>query len=184
MSNAEFFLDVLNKLYPERMGGCVDARDENQLLIYEGDGSRSYIRPVSDLELKSLSGFLIKNANNLRIYLLALDACFFRSDELQRCDSLAFDDSCLCFVELKIDVGSRNSARQLRKARSQLGASIQFFKDHVLGKLPSLANYQLEAYVVMYDKVYPRARAARNSVFVQFLEEYGVELFEKNTKEF
>ncbi len=184
MSNAETFVNVVCELYPARAEHCIDALDDSRLLVYEGDDARSYIKPLLDQEPGPFLGFLVKNDNNLRICLLALDGCFFRSDDSQRCDCLVFDDNYLCFVELKIEVGRRQSTRKLRDARDQLGASIQFFRENLLCDPSTSVDYKLEAYAIMQDNVYPRNSASRNIVFVQFLEKYGVELFETNTKTF
>jgi len=116
---------------------------------------------------------------------LALDACFFQSDDPKRCDCILFDDRYLCFVELKLNVNvRRQAADKLNDARRQLGSSIQFFKIKILPHLSSAVAYKLEAYAVMQDNIYPSNRASRNTVFVRFLEEHGVALFEKNTKSF
>lgn len=43
---------------------------------------------------------------------------------------------------------------------------------------------QVVVYVVMRADIYPRKRASRDIVFVKFLEDFGVELYEQNSKSF
>ncbi|MEZ4705817.1 MAG: hypothetical protein R3A44_01345 [Caldilineaceae bacterium] len=185
MNNAERLVAMLNALYPIQSAGCLEARAESRLLAYEGDDLRSYLKKVREPEDAPFVGFLIKNDKQHQIFLLALDACFFHSDGPKRCDCLIFDDNYLCFVELKLNVTvRRQSTAKLNDARQQLGESIRFFKTNVLPNVVTDIPHKLEAYAVMQDAVYPRNRAARQTVFVRFLEQYGVRLFEASIKEF
>lgn len=185
MSNAEALVNLLRELYPARPAHCVDSQHDSHLLVYEGDDFRSYLIPRSGDPSTPVLGLLVENPMQQPIYLLALDTCFFDSSDPKRCDCLLFDNHYLCFVELKLNVNvRRQAADKLNDARSQLGSSIQFFKINVLPNLSSAVAYKLEAYAVMQDNIYPSNRASRNTVFVRFLEEHGVELFEKNTKSF
>ena len=153
------------------------------MLVYEGADSRSYIRPLLQDESDPFLGFLVKNDNNQRIYLLALDACFFRSDDPKRCDCLIFDNHCISFVELKINV-RRQGTQKLKDAVGQLDTSILFFKTNVWPVVQNLADYRLEAYVAMKDTVYPRNSASWGTSVVRFGERHRVELFRANTKSF
>ncbi|MEM7539442.1 MAG: hypothetical protein AAF639_45215 [Chloroflexota bacterium] len=185
MTNSEVLIDILHELYPDRTKNCIDMENDQQLIVYEGDDSRSYLRAISEDESDSIIGFKITNNKCKSIHLLAVDACFFHSsDEKKRCDCLIFDNYTLCFVELKTNARRHRATKRLKGVRNQIAASIQFFKTHILSDSRVVDKYELEAYVVMKDNVYPRSRPSHQATLLDFLEQYGVELFEQNTKSF
>jgi hypothetical protein len=91
------------------------------------------------------------------------------------CDFVFFDDCDFCFVELKLNASStvERAVRGNRKdAVRQLSGTIDYF-DEKLSK--SYLGHQLEAYVCT-PSIYPRNDSSWNSIRVEFLEKYGMEL--------
>jgi len=183
MSRDTLLITSLDELFADRsIKNCLDSNNAVQLVVYEGKNGKASIKTLEDET--SIVGLSVQNSAKKKIYLFALDHCFFKDHEDARCDCIVFDDHCLCFVELKLNVRPRRAAQELRSARRQLGVTIQFFKAALLPRSKNFFNFTLEAYVVMETMVYPRKRASRDAVFVKFLEDFGVELYEQNWKSF
>lgn len=97
------------------------------------------------------------------------------------CDFIFFDASYFCFVELKLNATSMKQVQieeNRCKAIGQLGNTINYF-DEKLDK--NYLGLDLEAYVCT-PEFYPRDDAAWKSLAIEFLEKYGIELFERNYK--
>ncbi|MEA5514556.1 hypothetical protein [Nodularia sp. UHCC 0506] len=97
------------------------------------------------------------------------------------CDFIFFDENDFCFVEFKLNAIS-SAERAIRKRRkeaiSQLKNTINLFDDKLA---KSYAGLNLEAYVCT-PEFYPRLDASWRELAQDFLEEYGVPLFETNDK--
>jgi len=189
MSKDHLLQQAIANQFPDRpWQQCLSPpyRDERLMVIDkpQADGQKKSIiapHPVTETE----PAFQISNPTKKPIHLLAIDGCFFTSNDPKRCDCLVYDDQCLCFVELKLDATShRRATSNLKKARKQLGATISFFKSAFNLVTQNFWGFDLEAYAVMNTQFYPRQSASRTHIFVGFLEEYGVKLYEKNTKTF
>lgn len=185
-------VDSLQQAFEEKFSDrkwqeCFSSPHQDERLVViekQVDGRNiSVIMPQSNTP--PWPAFRIVNPAGKSIYLFATDGCFFASDDPKRCDCLVCDDQCLCFVELKLDVTSpRQATSRLKDARNQLGATITFFKDAFSSITQNFWGFNLEAYIVMQTRLYPRQSASRVQIFVSFLEEYGVKLYEKDTKTF
>lgn len=97
------------------------------------------------------------------------------------CDFVFFDASDFCFVEFKLNATSDNE-RAVRKNREkaigQLANTINYFD----GKLDrNYVGLTLEAYVCT-PEFYPRDDASWKTFAIEFLENYGIPLFESNHK--
>lgn len=184
MSRDQNLVASLQALFPDRLArNCLDSNDAAHLVVYEGTDGRACFEALE--QTNSVVGFLLKNPDRKQIYLLAVDHCFFEDHEEPRCDCVLFDNQHFCFVELKLNVVKRRRVTQtLKEARKQLGATIRFFKTAIQPKSEDFFDFTLEAYVVMQTAVYPRKRASRDVVFIKFLEEFGVVLYEQNSKSF
>jgi hypothetical protein len=161
-------------------------QSERQFIILEAevaDGQRRAI--VKEHEGENEQAFHIFNPEEQEIYLFAIDGCFFTDEDHERCDCLVYDNQCLCFVELKLDVTSpRQATSRLKKARSQLGETILSLKEALAPKTTNFWGFETEAYVVMKKRLYPRRSARLTRLQAVFLEKYGVRLYEENTKTF
>jgi hypothetical protein len=95
------------------------------------------------------------------------------------CDFIVFDINDFCFVELKLNATSERKIKKNRyDASKQLGNTINYF-DEKLQK--DYLGLDLEAYICT-PEFYPRDDAAWKSLAIEFLENYGIELFERNHK--
>ena len=162
---------------------CLDHDDSERFYILEDDASG---KSIIEEDLTPKDGFLIINPHQKTVYLLATDNCFLEhlnQYEGRQCDCVVFDDRCFCFVELKLNVFKpRQATKRLREAREQLGNVIEFFRETFDNASRDFLGFELEAYVVMRPTVYPKSRAGRMSVFVEFLDTYGVKLLERDFK--
>lgn len=185
MSRDELMVAQLREVFTTTpVDKCLDHDDGERFYILEDDTlSKSIIEEYLILN----DGFLIINPNKKTVYLLAVDNCFLEYlDEYEgkRCDCIVFDDHYFCFVELKLNVSEpRQVTKRLREARKQLGNVIEFFRETFDKASRDFFGFEMEAYVVMRQNVYPKSRASRVSVFVEFLDKYGVKLLEKDFKE-
>lgn len=163
------------------VGDCLCMENGEKFCIVEDKSSKSVIQYENIAD-----GFAIHNPETKEIFLLALDNCLLKSiKEGQRCDCALFDDQCFCFVELKLNVHKKSQATdKLREARAQLGNTIKYIRGVFISQNENFLGYDLEAYAVMRSHVYPKIAAQRNTIFVAFLEEYGVQFYEKNEKTF
>ncbi len=97
------------------------------------------------------------------------------------CDAILFDEIDFCFVEFKLNATSveeRAVRKNRKKAITQLSNTIDLF-DEKLNR-----NYEglnLEAYVCT-PLIYPRNDASWKTLSVEFLEKYGISIFETNQK--
>ena len=186
MNKDELMIAQLREVFAERpVDRCLAFDIRKEFYIYEDETSnRSFIFKKDGMPG---DGFLIINPKQKSIRHLSIDHCFFTdgdSYEGKRCDCVVFDDHNFCFIELKLNVKWRKATDQLREAREQIGAVIEFFKEAFDNASKGFLGFELEAFVVMRQHIYPRNRANRSSVFVEFLEKYGVTLFEQNCKKF
>ncbi|MCF8374548.1 MAG: hypothetical protein K9H64_23215 [Bacteroidales bacterium] len=128
--------------------------------------------------------FSIKNQNNEEIFFIPIDG----KDGLlgfgeSYCDATIFSKKYFCFLEFKFNATSitdRAIRKNRKKAISQLSNTIDYF-DIKLNR--NYSGLSLEAYVSTPPK-YPRKDTAWVNFEVEFLEEYGMPLFETNEKTF
>ncbi len=183
MSRADAMAAQLREVFdPEPVEACLSVETEERFWVSEEVPSR---RSVIEKRPPRRGGFAIVNPRRRRVYLLAVDNCFLEriaGYEGRRCDGVLFDERFFCFVELKLEV-SKRATRKLREAREQLGDVIEFFREAFEERGVGFLGLELEAYVVMRQNVYPRHRASRDKVLVEFMERYGVRLFEASEKE-
>ena len=138
------------------------------------------LETVSDTD----SLFHIINPNLKQIALFKVDKCFFGSKpDHKRCDCIVFDDVFFCFLELKYDSVSDLAITVLANrldAVNQLRATAKFFKaglnDNYLGR-------NLEAYVCT-PNFYPDKGTWLDEYVLEFIEDYGINIFETNDKTF
>lgn len=104
-------------------------------------------------------------------------------DGTSKCDFIIFDETTICFVEIKLNAISdadRAINKNRKKALDQIINTIYSF-DTKLGK--DYKGLKLEGYVCT-PKIYPRQNAAWENLAVEFLEEYGIPVYESNIKIF
>ncbi|BAZ83195.1 MAG: hypothetical protein ACKO9I_17030 [Sphaerospermopsis kisseleviana] len=95
------------------------------------------------------------------------------------CDFVFFDESYFCFVEFKLNATSLKKVNKNRvDAIRQLKNTIDLFDDKLER---NYAGLNLEAYVCT-PEFYPRLNASWQALAQDFLEDYGIPLFERNDK--
>jgi len=95
------------------------------------------------------------------------------------CDFIFFDNQDFCFVEFKVDTKSPKKVDHNRKkAVRQLGNTINLFDQKLEN---DYQQFNLEAYVCTPD-FYPKRNVTWEILANDFLEEYGINLFETREK--
>ncbi len=95
------------------------------------------------------------------------------------CDFVFFDGNDFCFVEFKLNATSLKKVDENRnKAIKQLSNTIDLFDDKLAKNYEGL---NLEAYVCT-PEFYPRFNSSWAGFAEEFLEKYGIPLFEINDK--
>lgn len=190
MKRDEFMITQLDEIFSHQaIENCLDVEDRELFHICDSlnDNEKTYIA-VGEIE----KSFKIINPNRKKIHHLPFDNCFVTylpeyNPKDGRCDCIIFDDRYFCFAELKLNVEStrkKTVTKKAEEARKQLGSTIEFFKQSFQNASKNFLEYELEAFVVMQRHIYPRHRARMDPIRIRFLEQYGVELFEKDEKEF
>jgi len=188
MKKDEAMVTQLTEVFSQQaIQACLES--ESQANFYICDSPHDDVNEKTFIAITgNEQGFKISNPNQKTIYHLPLDHCFcdhLATYQGQRCDCIIFDDTYFCFAELKLNVTShRKATDESAEAREQLGAVIEYFKNSFQAVTKDFLDYNLEAYIVMQRKIYPKQRARLDLIRGRFLERYGVELYEKNEKEF
>lgn len=180
MSKGKQLIERLCQVFPQReVTGCLaETRQEKFQVCEDGQTRRVVVVGLGQPQ----SGFRIHNPHEKVIYIFATDNCFFHSRDGKRCDCVIFDDTYLCFVELKVEVRTRRQATdKAADAREQLGATITFLKAAFAN---DFLGFRPEAYVVMREHVRPARRSQRNEAFTNFLQTYQVPLKELSNEEY
>jgi uncharacterized protein (UPF0179 family) len=95
------------------------------------------------------------------------------------CDFIFFDNQDFCFVEFKVDTKSPKKVDHNRKkAVRQLGNTINLFDQKLEN---DYQQFNLEAYVCTPD-FYPKRDVSWETLANDFLEKYGIDLFETREK--
>lgn len=125
---------------------------------------------------------LFKVINNKQTVFIPIDGkTGLLQDGNSKCDFIIFDENTVCFVEIKLNATSTKKVTKNRyKALDQIINTIYAF-DAKLNK--DYKGLKLEGYVCT-PKIYPRQNAEWESLAVEFLEEYGIPVFETNIKIF
>jgi len=168
-----------------KVNNCHSTDNRRNFLIAEDDAiDKSYIVPNTEINIDFDKCLVIDNPLSKEINHISIDGCFLvpqNGYHGEKCDLVVFDDSKFCFVELKANAESeKQTPRNLKKARNQLGATINYFDDNDL----DFTAHTLEAYIVLKNRLYPTDQASRKERRKKFFDEYEVDLFEKNEIEF
>lgn len=180
MKPSEALLEELKSI--DRVEDCHDTSSAEHFFIVEEQksGTSMIVEQVDEND----KFFSVINPNQEVIHFIPIDGKngMLRYDD-SYCDAIIFEDHFFSFLEFKLNATSlaELSIRKNRlKAVRQLVNTIQFF-DEKLGR-----NYQgltLEAIIATPD-IYPRADATWISIATDFLEEYGIPLYEDRKKEY
>jgi len=181
MKPSEVLLEELKNI--DRVEDCYETSSAERFFIVEEEksGTSVIVEQVDENDVF----FSVINPNKEAINFIPIDG----KDGILRydgsyCDVVIFEDHFFSFLEFKLNVTSsaERAIRQNRKkAAQQLVNTIEFF-DEKLAR-----NYQgltLEAIIATPDDIYPRRDTAWDSIAIEFLEEYGIPLYEDTKKEY
>jgi hypothetical protein len=151
---------------------------ERAPIFYLFDEGGPSEKPVKITYVQKGSQLTVNNSKSKEIQLVKLDKCLIDKD-MSKCDCLLFDPSQLFFIELKSsNAGSR--ARNRKKAREQLGKTIKLLRYHGI----DFGDYRCRA-IICFKSTEPRiVNSASNSARAEFLQQFDVELEEKNLIDF
>jgi len=157
----------------------MDNRD-NFLIAENATTKQTYIVSNTEKSIDIDNCLEIKNPLSQEINHMSIDGCFLTSQHGyngEKCDLVVFDNSKFCFVELKTNAESKKlRSKNLKKARNQLGATINYFDDNDL----DFTTHELEAYIILKNKLYPTDKASIKERRKKFFDEYEVDLLEKS----
>lgn len=124
--------------------------------------------------------FTVQNPTGRDIHFLAIDRGIISGREDQeRCDCAVFDQKTFCFIEIKV-VSDKQAGVSNRKAKSQLKATILYFRERLI-----FTTKRIEAYVCVGSTAPRPARLAKDlDERYEFEEELGVALYHGNEKRF
>jgi hypothetical protein len=167
---------------------CISSKSDNNFLVEDDNTIKRCVftspAGLSDDEIAQRY-FRVLNPSSREIHLWAIDGCFMPPDGPVRCDCALFSVDEFCFVEFKTNATSSLAStirENRRKACEQLENTIQLIKKAVaVEPLFSLVNF--EAYLCSPPH-YPSKDTSLFSKRIEFLETYGVLLFEKSEKQF
>ena len=132
--------------------------------------------------LETNGQFKVSNLNQKEIGFIAVDECLFDSSDGTRADCIIFDEEVFCFIELK-HCKNKNISRNRQKAKSQLMATVEFFKEKIN------IEQKLKAYICVTcftdeERITMTPSANNEEAQLEFEEFLDTELFYKCDKEF
>jgi len=180
MKPSEALLEELKKM--DKVEDCHDTSSSERFFIVEEakSGTSMLVEQVDENDVF----FSVINPNKEVINFIPIDGKngILKYDG-SYCDAVIFENRFFTFLEFKLNATSRAelSIRKNRlKAVRQLVNTIAFFNEKLVRNYQELA---LEAIVATPD-IYPRKDTAWDSIAIEFLEDYGVPLYEDNKKEY
>jgi hypothetical protein len=145
------------------------------ILILICDTSRGHCKIIAD---QALAHFTIHNPKQKNINIVMVDKCVFADSSHKKCDFIAYDSDCFCFVEIK-DTSKRRQVHR-SKAAAQLETTIQKFTNKL-----DLSKHRLEAIICWnFTPRKPAASTLMQSKKLHFLTNYNAHLMEGNEKTF
>ncbi|TRU82389.1 MAG: hypothetical protein EWV76_19960 [Microcystis novacekii Mn_MB_F_20050700_S1] len=160
-----------------------DHKGQSFIIIHIQDDTQACTITANEIEIV-IDNFditkIFKVSNVSKIGFIPIDGKKgFLGFGTSHCDCVFFDKSDCCFVEFKFNANSLKKVTKNRcQAINQLSNTIDYF-DARLDK--NYLDLNLEAYVCT-PEFYPRDDVAWKSLAIEFLENYGIELFESNHK--
>jgi len=180
MKPSEALLEELKNI--DKVEDCHDTSSAKSFFIIEEQksGTSVIVEQVDENDVF----FSVINPNKEVINFIPIDGKngILRYDG-SYCDAVIFENRFFTFLEFKLNATSSAelSIRKNRlKAVRQLVNTIEFFDEKLARNYQKLA---LEAIIATPD-TYPRKDTAWDSLAIEFLEDYGVPLYEDNKKEY
>jgi len=170
-------VNSLKEVFPH-----IDEKNCLQLITKEAFEIFDHEEDKKCIILETNGQFKVSNPNQKEIGFIAVDECLFGSSDATRADCIIFDEEVFCFIELK-HCKNKNISRNRQKAKSQLMATIEFFKEKIN------IEQKLEAYICVTcstdeERITMTPRANNEEAQLAFEEFLDTELLYKCDKEF
>ena len=170
-------VNSLKEVFPH-----IDEKNCLQLITKEAFEIFDHEEDKKCIILEKNGQFKVSNPNQKEIGFIAVDECLFNSSDATRADCIIFDEEVFCFIELK-HCKNKNISRNRQKAKSQLMATIEFFKEKIN------IEQKLEAYICVTcstdeERITMTPRANNEEAQLAFEEFLDTELLYKCDKEF
>jgi len=181
-------LDVAFKDRATKPSECISFENEKSFFIDDNESiGFCVIQKGNEEHLDTSRLFRIINSQNENIALWAVDGCFIlKGKSPEHCDCIIFNNKDFCFAEFKFNSTSTNlqTIKENReKAINQLRSMILMIEHRFKKMNFNYLGYNLEAYLCT-PETYPSKNTAVSDFAVEFVENYGVRLYEENKKNF
>jgi hypothetical protein len=183
MTTTETMIQHLDKALKDRSPRRCISTHKNALFYLDDDDNEGCTVQLAKV-LDERTYFEVNNSTEKPIAVFKIDKCLMGAGtKIKRCDCALFDDTVFCFLELKYNALSATTLRikaNRTEAVDQLRSTIHFFnntlKDNYLGR-------KIEAYVCT-PEYYPKRDTSLDDAKIEFLEDFGIDLFEQNQRTF
>ncbi len=165
----------IEKVFPRiKQNACLTLISVAEFEIIDPETSRCII----NLKHSSEGQLWINNPNMKPIQFLAIDKCMFfdLKDEPTRCDCALFDDTRICFIEIK-ESNESNRRKRRKKAINQLSNTINLFREKGV-------NFPQFDGLVCFSTLQSFPKRRMLSQEIEFLNECGGFLYEGNSDSF
>lgn len=180
-------LDVAFKGRTTKPSVCISFESENIFFIDDNETDGYCVILKDNEELIDTSRlFKVVNPQNEKIAVWAVDGCFFQKGKgPAHCDCIFFNNKDFCFAEFKYNSSTTNLQtikNNREKAISQLRSMISMIENKFVESNFNYLGYDLEAYLCT-PETYPSKNTAISDFAVEFIETFGVRLYEENIKD-
>lgn len=173
---------------PNCVASCSDSR-----ILLEDNGAigKTIFSTITDELYIEQSCFSIDNPTNKEIILWAIDGCFvgkgkpLSKEYPQKCDAAFGYEGYIAFIEFKLNAKINAHPKTIEanrtKALQQIGDTLLFLKEslQIEGNYFVIEGYTIVAFLCMPPN-YPKFSTTNSNEVVDFLEKYGVSLFDVN----
>ncbi len=172
-------INSLKNTFPQiEQNSCLEFRIDKEFEIYDCDENDDNCT-MGRCYVKENGQFKVINHGPKEIAFLAVDKClFFNNDGFKKCDCIIFEDSTICFIEIK-DCKNGQRAKRKKTAKEQLKSTLQIFKEAMD------LEREHEAYLcVGVSSTRPSTLSSSMDSIVEFEEKFDTRLFDGCQKEF
>jgi len=181
-------LDVAFRGYRTKPSDCLSFEVSTETFYIEDNKVLGFCRFIydTDTDFDVYRSFKIENLTD-KLALWPIDGMFFEFGKgPSRCDCVFFNNTHFSFAEFKFNATTSNlqSIHQHReKAIAQLRSTIELINEKFDANSFDYLKYTLEAYLCT-PETFPSKNTSISNFAVEFLEEYGISLYEQNYKLF
>lgn len=181
-------LDLAFRGYSIKPSECLTFEDSTETFYIEDNKVLGFCRFIyeTDADLDVYRSFKIENLTD-KLALWPIDGKFFGYGQgPARCDCVFFNNTHFCFAEFKFNATTSDLQLILQhreKAIAQLRSTIELVNEKFDANSLDYLKYTLEAYLCT-PVAFPSKNTSISDFAVEFLENYGISLYEQNYKLF